>query len=396
MLCCIFLLGCLRPFAHASGNNVATLKKIDRLIANGGFILTKDNTVVASKNLDTFFIPASILKIATSLAALTILGPDFRFQTHFFLSETSDLYTKGFGDPSLTSEEVSNIVKNLLDRGVHQINNIFLDDSAFLLEKSADGRSNSLNPYDADNSALATNFNTIHILIEAGGHITSAEEQTPTLPLMLELGKNLGQGKHRINISKNRENILRQTGQLFRAIQRKQNISGRGKISRKTVPHNLLPIYSHSSSKSLDELIAGLMLYSNNFIANQIFLACGAHQMGYPATWEKSRNVFQNFFSDMGLGDQQIILLEGSGLSRKNRITPAAMGKILQAFLPHAHLLAKERGMFIKSGTLTGVYSYAGYLTGKERLDPFVLILNQRKNKRDDILNLLEKIYIQP
>lgn len=396
---CFFVFGLVNYvtkicYGDESGN--AFKKELSHLTENGGYALYRNNIKIAAENENSPFIPASILKIATSLAALKILGPEYRFQTLFYLSKQNDLYIKGFGDPYLTSEEIILIMENLKESGVRRINNIFLDESAFNLAETNDVIKDSLNPYDARNHALATNFNTVHFRKKNDGSVVSAEMQTPTLPIMERLAQNLPPGKHRINISLDENNILFHSGQLFRALQERHGIGGEGIISRKNVPKDLDPIYIHLSSKSLEQIVSGLLLYSNNFIANQVYLACGAKKMGYPATWQKSRQVFEDFFASLDLSKEDIFVVEGSGLSRKNRITPSALIKILLSFQQFSHLLPSDHGRLIKSGTLQGVYSYAGYFRKNDQLDPFVLILNQQKNLRDQCLNLLEKIHEAP
>ncbi|MDH5298838.1 MAG: D-alanyl-D-alanine carboxypeptidase, partial [Desulfobulbaceae bacterium] len=196
-----------------------------------------------------------------------------------------------------------------------------------------------------------------------------------------------------INIGADRKQLLRHTGELFRAMQLREEIKGSGLIRTGRVEAGLPPFHVHRSSKSLPELIQSMLRYSNNFIANQLFLACGARQSGYPATWDKGRAALAGFLhGEMGLGADQARVEEGSGLSRHNRVTPRAMHAILDRFKPYSHLLRWEKGRLVKSGTLTGVYSYAGYLPGKEGLDSFVLILNQPANNRDRLLELLAAI----
>jgi D-alanyl-D-alanine carboxypeptidase/D-alanyl-D-alanine-endopeptidase (penicillin-binding protein 4) len=91
----------------------------------------------------------------------------------------------------------------------------------------------------------------------------------------------------------------------------------------------------------------------------------------------------------LGLSEKDIVVREGSGLSRQNRVTPKAMLVILEAFKPHAGLLPFENNCLRKSGTMSGVYGYAGYFAGARGLDSFVLLLNQPKNTRDQVLELL-------
>ena len=150
----------------------------------------------------------------------------------------------------------------------------------------------------------------------------------------------------------------------------------------------------HRSGRSLLEIIEPLMLYSNNFMANQLFLACGAKEYGYPATWDKGRRALNEFMREkLDLSDKALKMVEGSGLSKNTRVSPGAMLTVLHAFKPYGHLLPQEDNKRIKSGTLKGVYSYAGYFIDSGELDSFVLILNQSGNKRDTLLALLEGYY---
>jgi D-alanyl-D-alanine carboxypeptidase len=82
---------------------------------------------------------------------------------------------------------------------------------------------------------------------------------------------------------------------------------------------------------------------------------------------------------------------EGSGLSRKNTVTPVAMLAVLDTFHPFADLLQEKDGHRIKTGTLEGVYSLAGYLSSGNGLESFVIILNQRKNTRDAVFARLQR-----
>jgi len=371
---------------------------INRLIDNGGYAVKKDGQLIATQNLHEIFVPASIVKIATASMALDILGPQFRFNTNFYLDGQQNLYIQGFGDPFLISEEVAVIFEKLKELGCPKVNDIYLDNSAFELVASFDGAGKSDNPYDAQNSALAVNFNTVHIKKEKSGEVLSAEEQTPTLAVMAALAEKLQPGIYRINITQEKTGgaalMSRYVGELFRALQQQGNITGEGMIARRKIPENLPLFYTHRSSKTLEDIIGQLMLFSNNFIANQLFLTLGANKYGYPATWEKSVQAMAGYLlEEHNLPEKEIKLVEGSGLSRKNRASPHAMMKLLDSFKSFAKLLPQEDGKFLKSGTLKGVYSYAGYFMEKEKLDNFVLILNQETNYRDHLLQLLEKMY---
>ncbi len=386
------------PLSRAAEPGHAAAAITEGLISNGGYAVKKNNKYIAAYNLHIPYVPASILKIATALAALDILGPAYRFRTDFYLDEAQNLYIRGYGDPFLVSEEVAAIVVTLRELGCTEINGIFLDNTAFELPGPADGAGTSDNPYDARNSALAVNFNTIHIRKDINGAVVSAEKQTPTLEMMPELAENLPPGTHRVNITSEMEGgaaiMSRYVGELFRAFLKLENITGQGKIATRRTPENLTPIYTHYSRKTLVDIIEPLMRYSNNFIANQIFLSLGTQQYGYPATWDKSiRVIASHLQKKYNLVPMELNIVEGSGLSRNNRVSPRAMIQLLDSFRKYAELLPQENGRYLKTGTLDGVYSYAGYLITDGRLDSFVLMLNQETNNRKRVLDMLEGIY---
>ena len=99
--------------------------------------------------------------------------------------------------------------------------------------------------------------------------------------------------------------------------------------------------------------------------------------MGGPATVEKGQQVLNGFLKQK-LGWKNPNMMEGSGLSRKNRVTAREMMKLLDYFKPYKNLLPlKENKFRAKTGTLTGVNTFAGYMTlsnGKEV--QFVLLVN--------------------
>jgi len=365
-----------------------------QLIENGGYIVNNSGSLLKFREQD-LFIPASTLKILTCLVAMENLGKDYHFETHLFLDAQNNLYIKGFGDPFLTSEVILEIGHKLAELGVKQLGTLFLDESSFALNGEIAGEENSDNPYDAPNGALAVNFNALPFHVAKDASITSGEPQTPLIALMTEAGSSLSPGQHRINVNTLPQlgkltPPLRYTGELFVAQLHQAGINVAKGYSVKLAPEGQRPIYVHRSVKSVEDIIRACLKNSNNFIANQLFLACGAKEYGLPATWEKSRRVFSLFTEkNLQLSSLQITIKEGSGLSRQNRMSPAALLRILDLFKPYSFLLNKRSDILLKTGTMKDVYCYAGYFPQGHDLIPFAILLNQPKNNRYTVLEAL-------
>ena len=364
--------------------------KFSDVIHNGAWAVSdKRGNLVGSCNIDISFIPASILKIPTALAALRVLGPDYRFKTELYLDSRANLYIRGFGDPLLISEEVLAILQNLHSRGVQTINSIYIDDSAFALEHQPPGREASSNPYDAPIGATVVNFNSVAFRVFNNHRVRSSEPQTPTLPIMKKLGRNMSRGRYLINICPGgcqpEKTMARFTAELFRGLQHKAGIHGKGVFGRKKAPAHARLVYFHKNSRKLDEVLESMLKYSSNFIANLLYLTIGAEKYGYPATWAKANRAVHNaLVSELGPKTASLFIQEeGAGLSRNNRVTARAMLAALKKFRPYQELLRKRRRVRIKSGTMKGIFNYAGYLPDGKA---FVILLNQQGNTRGTVL----------
>jgi D-alanyl-D-alanine carboxypeptidase/D-alanyl-D-alanine-endopeptidase (penicillin-binding protein 4) len=148
-------------------------------------------------------------------------------------------------------------------------------------------------------------------------------------------------------------------------------------------------LHTHHSTQNLIQISRSILRYSNNFMANLVFLTCGAHRFGYPATWRKAEQaVHQELAWQLGQANAAaIVQVEGAGLSRDNRVTVRAMLELLARFRPQVDLLNRESGAAIKTGTLTGVSNLAGYLPDGQA---FVILLNQPASTRNGVFERLK------
>lgn len=138
-----------------------------------GFILFDPvkGTIVASQNADRSFIPASVEKVPTMLAGLSVLGPEHRFETQIIASRKlkggvlqGDLYLKGGGDPFLTTDDVLNFVLALKDQGLTEVEGQFyFDDGGLPRLAEINPNQPMAVPYNPGISALTVNFNIVEL-----------------------------------------------------------------------------------------------------------------------------------------------------------------------------------------------------------------------------------------
>jgi D-alanyl-D-alanine carboxypeptidase/D-alanyl-D-alanine-endopeptidase (penicillin-binding protein 4) len=337
-------------------------EKVAALAPSGTvFVVDADGNELVAQNADKPFVPASITKIVTTWLALKVLGDDYRFETKFYLDDHRVLYVRGGGDPFLVSEELALLAPELVAAvGKAPLTGIVLDASYYPSDLRIPGIEDTSESYDALNSALAVNFNTIYA-VRKGNRVFSAEKQTPITPLAISQFRARGpKGRGRISLAQDPAVSLQYAGELIAAFVERAGGSVKGKISTGTVPPGLKPVYVHRQSRTLSEILHELLISSNNYIANQVFLEIGGHRLGGPVSLQKSLKVANEMLAAHGLA-RAIHLEEGSGISRSNRFTARGLAKVLDLFAPHADLLKNGKGASYKTGTLDGVRTLAGY-----------------------------------
>ena len=346
-------------------------------LAPSGLVLVMDekgNELIA-RNADEPFVPASVTKVVTAWLAMETLGGDYRFETKFYLDKDRVLYVKGGGDPFLVSEELALLAKDLVAAtGKEPFTGIVLDASYYPADIRIPGIEETGRAYDALNSALAVNFNTI-AAVRKGKSVRSAEKQTPITPLAISQFRARGpKGRGRISLAQDPAVSLHYAGELIAAFIDRAGGSVKGEIKTGTVPQGLEPVYVHKSPP-LSEILTQLLLGSNNYMANQVFLEIGGHRLGGPVSLEKTLKVTNEMLAKHDLAEA-IHLEEGSGISRGNRFTARGLAKVLHLFEPHANLLHGTESAAYKTGTLPGVRTLAGYAdTAKHGEVRFVISL---------------------
>ena len=331
------------------------IKKTDSfLVANAA------GDILFEKNARKPRIPASTLKVLTSLAAFHYLGEDFRFKTTFHTDQQGNLKIKGYGDPLLISE-VLHLISNDLSAMTGKIGDIILDISYFDPEIEIPGCDNSCNPYDAPVGALCANFNTVAFRVKKNGGVYSTEKQTPMVPYMKRKIRQQGLRSGRRTFTHNSRDAALYLGELVCHLLKKRGVKVLGVVRFGEVEPKDRLLLEYRSIFSLEMVVQKMLHSSSNFMANQLFLALGARQYGAPATLEKGVRAATAYAArELGLKDFRLV--EGSGLSRKNRLTARDMLRILKKFKPYKDLMRRKGDEIYKTGSLRGIKTRAGYI----------------------------------
>lgn len=370
----IFLCSLVLISVHSYADSA--LEKLHELEPSSLLVLNINQQSIYSKEPERMLIPASTVKLLTALRALEQWGRGHRFETKILINKKANSLTiKGLGDPFLVSEEIDLIVKRIKEFGIRELNGIYADVTYFGNEVDIQGRGNSNNPYDATVSALAANFNTIQAKVTDTG-VIAGERQTPITPIARLLAHDLPKGEYRINLGKT-ERSPEYFIELLVAKLVTAGVDVQPAVEKQSSDSELELLFSHYNSRSLDKVISAMLKYSNNFIANQLFLMLGAEKDQPPANLVKSQQALADFVQEH-FDWSHYVLLDGAGLSRKNRLSARQLVDVIKKFAEYRDLMPiQNQQIRAKSGTLRGVSTYAGYLQKGEEWLPFALLINQ-------------------
>jgi len=294
--------------------------------------------------------PASVLKTLTSAAAVRTLGVGYKFKTEIYAKgrrdgEVQELVVKGYGDPSLTIEDLFLIARRIRALGIKRIGKLSFDDTAFIGARSSSGARS----FEAGSSALSLNFNSLTVTICPGDKGERGEVQIDPWEADVTVvnqtttgGQNRGldagwsDGKLRVSgeigVGQPCEDLYRSVpdpvgyfagtlGGLLEEV----GVKAPEKFEVRRVFPGAVLIYTHES-KPLGQILQDLNWYSNNFIAQQLVFALGRSQNG-SFSEEAGLSVLRRF-ADPGQ-EGAYVILDGSGLSHGNRVTSALISHVL-------------------------------------------------------------------
>ena len=319
--------------------------------------------------------PASTMKLLTSLAGLEELGPAFRWKTQFLTDQPvkkevlkGNLYLRGGGDPNLTWEKFSVMLRALRNQGIKKIQgNLVLDRSYFQPERidinavAFDQHPNAY--YNVIPDALLLHGNINALVIESGKdkidlrlqtpidkirinnhlHLTDkscseweSEWQSPTVELLRKdtLELTFSGGFPRLCKANSYLNLLDRNlyiSHMFRALWQEMGGSWQGQVADGITPSNALLLEEHGSD-NLADTIRIINKSSDNMMARMLFLTLGAEARDKKnqSSLEAGTARIMRWLAKQGIATDGIVLENGSGLSRIERISAAQMAAILQ------------------------------------------------------------------
>ncbi|MEW6776995.1 MAG: D-alanyl-D-alanine carboxypeptidase/D-alanyl-D-alanine-endopeptidase [Bdellovibrionota bacterium] len=442
-----------RPWCQTPPGTAPLEKRLEAILADANslrgartsiaFAIAPHGTPLFGKNADELLTPASVTKIVTGAAALSRLGQEYVFPTELYgnLSPDGstikgDLYIKGYGDPSLVTERLLILAQGLKNRGLRKVTGSLVADDSFFddvrFSPDWDGaEEESDNSYVAATGALSANFNALTVVVRPGQQkgdpplaflepltsfaalvnkaVTGAPGSGNTLQAsrveqkegrQVILSGRIAEGGPEKRLYKNVENPGLHVATLLLDFLRQAGVQVDGGVRTGQVPEGT-PLFDKLSSKPLDLILRDINKFSNNFIAEQLVKTLGATDTVPPGTWQKGLHVMGRYLDSIGVPESGWKLHDGSGLSRKNRLSAGTLVRVLSAVFQDPRYRAeyeaslslggadgtvrrrfKNDALFrrvrAKTGHLAAVSALAGYLYPPPGAPPiaFAVIVN--------------------
>lgn len=424
---------------------------------------------VYSHQADKRFIPASLSKIPTAAATLSILPQGHKFKTTLVADPgngsvssnltvpsgtlNGPLYLVGGGDPSFVSETIWFLVNEFTRTGVKVVDgDLVVDDSRFDSVRFGDDRQSQRvdRAYDAPLGAMSLNWNSVtawvrpatkvgepaQIVMDVASPFIRLQNKTKTAkpgqPFSVSIERlksdkpeegetylatgsiGLDQPEKAIYKSVREPGIW--SAQSMKTFFEARGIKIKGTVRQGVAPQKAL-VLATAESKALPLIVADMMKWSNNYVADMLVKNLAAETGQRPATTDAGiKQVRQYIEKAAGLKASEFEFINGAGFTRENSLTPSQLGAVLTAVrndfrifpeflssLPIAGVDGTLRSRFrglegtgwvrAKSGLLNGAIGLAGYAGDNQgRIYTFVLLFNGSAGKEDSARALFDKL----
>ncbi len=375
-------------------------------------------------NADVSVNPASTMKLVTTYAALEMLGPNHQWKTEFYTDGTlnggilnGNLYLKGGGDPKLNMEKLWLLMRDLRANGVQQVTGDLVLDRSFFIQPQLpafnDDGNDENKPFLVKPDSLLVNLKALRFVARNDGGRVMVSVEPPIASVRIDnqvkaVNSKQCAGGVRYNPVSQADGSVTVTvgGQLadgcssqtylslldhptytagaVRAIWKELGGSIQGKDRLAATPSNA-KVLARAFSPDLAEIIRDINKYSNNTMARQLFLSLG-EQFRNEADGDDAKaaqRVVRQWLAKKGITAPHLVMENGSGLSRAERVSAREMAAMLQAawrspysaeFISSMPIAGTDGTMrkrlkttamageaHVKTGTLNTVRAIAGY-----------------------------------
>ena len=406
------------------------------------------------QNAKRAYVPASTTKLFTATAALLQLGADHQFHTqlkarnrvHKGVLESS-LYIRFEGDPKLSSDDLRALVKQLKQQGIQRVKGrVYIDDSALSAPDYGPGWmwDDSAFCFAGPIGALAIDGNCFHVTVKPAVHAKQPLSLVLSQPQPYIRLSNYAKTQTKksvdcfLDVRANANNDYTVRGcmmtkdaakewdlaitnprsyakEIIRYLFAEQQIQIPRVIHFAKAPTDTVVLAEHRSPP-LSELIAAMLKDSDNLIAGIVFKTLGASYYHKTGNWRNGAKALQAILADK-LNDslKAVVILDGTGLSRYNLITPQALVNLLEyiAASPFADKLMQalaiagvdgtlqmrmqspeiKQHVRAKTGTMTHISALAGYIDHHSGSTlAFVIMMNHLSGATIDSQQLQDKI----
>ena len=376
-------------------------------------------------------VPASTLKLVTLSAALDTLGKDYEFSTQLYKTSNNDLFLKLGGDPFFTSANLNKLFEDAYKKNIIQPKNIYIDDYIFDSIEWGEGWQ-----WDDDLNVLMPKFssynidkNLLNIVIQpttvgAPANIYTTKFYPTTFMNLVTTGSN-----NEITLSRQNNispDMLTVEGTIKKQVTkqipinnlkryymlrledaiRNAKIDYYGKFPQKKTPSTNTYLVSEIKH-SMPDAIEAILKKSDNLVAESIFKAAGAKFVNNTGSFANSQKMLYKYFEKIGLNSDDIRIVDGSGVSKNNMITPDFMTEFLlktsedyKKLLPtpgegtlSSRMLYFKDNLYAKTGTHCTESALAGFITSRSgKMYVFDIMINDPKSKTSEKKSLEEYI----
>ncbi len=421
---------------------------------------------IFSQNADKSMNPASVMKLVTTNAALDLLTPSYRWKTEIYrdgnvLSDKfsggvldGNLIIKGYGDPSFKAQEFWRLLMSLQQLGIKQIKGDLIIDKSYFAKNVGVRHTfddETWRAYNAEPSAFLVNGrNTSFKFVATDSGVNISQEfELPEVQIVnnMKLTQGAcGEWRSRFGYTvkpKDAGATVTFSGTFspaceerylelsvfddekyafytFKKLWKELGGSFNGKLKVQDTPASAVKILEQLS-EPLGYVERDINKWSNNLMARQLLLTIAAEKLSPPATEANGEKALKNWLSAKGLNFKELVIENGSGLSRVERISAEHLGQMLVSayhspvmpeFMASLPILAQDGTIkkrlvdsqsngraHLKTGSIDGVSAIAGYvLDANNYLHVLVMMVNHAKaegskNAQDA---LIEWVHQQP